>query len=308
MTIDETIRAAVNDFAAHGFDSQNRINRWLEALEKAIRQSLKPPHVMEQTLRDALGATFKRLLEQGTILSRHPNVARFTLQKIAPRVRNELDRRILTSVNLIRLNRTESIEKTLRRFTGWATSIPAGGSDQVDKRKVKQDIAKPMQRLPFEQRRVLIDQGHKMTANISAVIATDQGAIACKWFSHWRQPNYNYREDHKERDQHIYLIRGSWAQDKGFVKPGPNGYSDEITQPAEEPFCRCRWVYIYNLRDLPDDMVSNKGRDALAQIRQQMRADSVDEAREVDEFCLGLDVSPELKQVWQSRMQCIETS
>jgi hypothetical protein len=30
--------------------------------------------------------------------------------------------------------------------------------------------------------------------------------------------------------------------------------------PAEEVFCQCRYKYIFNLRDLPDEMLTDKGR------------------------------------------------
>ena len=61
----------------------------------------------------------------------------------------------------------------------------------------------------------------------------------------------------------MYLIRGSWAQEKGLVKPGPVGYTDQITAPGEEVFCRCSLVYIYSIRALPDDMLTAAGRAAL---------------------------------------------
>jgi hypothetical protein len=142
-----------------------------------------------------------------------------------------------------------------------------GGAAEVDRRKLKAEIARPMRQLPFIERRVLIDQGHKLNASISAVIASDNGAIAAKWFSHWRQANYDYREDHRDRDNHVYLVRNSWAHKAGLVKVGADGYSDDMTQPAEEPFCRCKWVYIYNLRFLPDEMLTAKGRDQLKKVK-----------------------------------------
>ena len=40
-----------------------------------------------------------------------------------------------------------------------------------------------------------------------------------------------------------------------------------MTQAAEEPFCRCFVVYINNLRDLPAEMLTAKGRKLLEQTR-----------------------------------------
>ncbi len=53
---------------------------------------------------------------------------------------------------------------------------------------------------------------------------------------------------------------------QGLITKG-DGYLDEITQPAEEPFCRCYGVYVNNLRDLPPEMLTEKGRRALEETR-----------------------------------------
>ncbi|VEB00978.1 Uncharacterised protein [Klebsiella pneumoniae] len=68
-------------------------------------------------------------------------------------------------------------------------------------------------------------------------------------------------------DKLIYLIRGNWAQKNGYVKAGPAGYLDEITQPGEEVFCRCYVTYLYNLRSIPEDMLTQKGRKFLESMK-----------------------------------------
>jgi hypothetical protein len=173
----------------------------------------------------------------------------------------------LDSAVLIKLNRDEATEKTLRRFAGWASSVPAGGSSVVAKGETKQDILKSLRQLDYVERRVVIDQGHKLMSSVDAVIAQQTGAIAAVWRSHWKRPGYDYRPDHKERDQKFYLIRGSWAQEKGYVKPDEAGYTDQITAPAEEPFCECYFVYLTSLRQLPESMLTAKGREALEATR-----------------------------------------
>ena len=274
-TIAEVLTAAMKDFEENGYTSQEQLNRWIEELRAAIAATLSPQSKMEEMLREALRALYQRLVENGAVLRSHPGVERFTLQRVAPQLRAELDRRILASAQLIKLNRTEMIEKTLRRFSGWATSIPKGGSETVDRRETKEEIAKPMRSLPFTERRVLIDQGHKLNASISAVLATASGAIAARWFSHYGQRNYNYREEHKERDSYhkdrndkVFLIRNSWAHEQGLVKPGEMGYTDEVDQPAVKIFCRCRWVFLSNLRQLPDELLTAKGRQSLEEARK----------------------------------------
>jgi hypothetical protein len=108
----------------------------------------------------------------------------------------------------------------LSRFSGWASSIPSADSIaltgiQGTMRETAAHIQKAAEKVDYEARRVMIDQNHKLIANIDNVIATSNNAIAAIWHSHWRRPGYDFREDHKERDQLYYLIRGNWAQKTG---------------------------------------------------------------------------------------------
>jgi len=270
----EVITAAVADLTAHGFDRQSRVDDWMAKIEAAAHRTMTPPKTLDTLLRDTMRGLYQRLVDGGSIARLHPGVSAFTLQNVKPKLRAELERRIMTSADLIKLNREQSIAKTLQRFQGWASSVPAGGSRVQDKREGKYDVAKSLKQLPFEERRVIIDQGHKLTASINDVIAQDGGAIAMRWHSHWRENNYAYRKDHKERDAKIYLIRNSWAHKKGLVKPGEVGYLDEHEMPSELPFCRCFGSYLYSLRKLPPDMVTEKGREAMAAARAKMDANS----------------------------------
>lgn len=264
----EVLTAAINDFAEFGYDDAERLAYWNQELRRAAIRSMTAPHVLEATLRETLKGVYRSKVERGGILGYHPEVSRFRLENVKPKLRSELDRRIMASADLIKLNRQATIDKTLQRFSGWATSIPVGGSDAIERAKTKTEIRKALVSLPYEERRVLIDQGHKFVASLSNIIANDNNAIALIWHSHWRQKNYNFREEHKERDGMIYMIRGNWAQKLGLVKPGPAGYYDEITAVGEEVFCRCYAQYLYAVRALPADMVTDKGREALAKVRR----------------------------------------
>jgi hypothetical protein len=235
----DVITQAVNDLVENGFDNAERVAFWSQKIREAAEQVLTPGPVMEQLLRDTMAAVYRKLIERGEIVKLHKGVGRFTLDRVKPELRAELDRRILAAANLIKLDRKQAIDKTLARFSGWSTSIPAGGTEVADKPKVKQNIRKALAQLPFEERRVLIDQGHKLRASLSEILAKSGEAIAGIWHSHWRQPGYDYREDHKERDGLVFALRGCWAIERGLIKVGPAGYLDGSTTPGQEPFCRC---------------------------------------------------------------------
>lgn len=233
----EVLSDAIDDLDEHGYDSAERVAYWQMRIKEAAERAMGSAADMERMLRDAMIAIYRRQVEKGGVLRTHQGIGRFTLERVRPQLRAELDRRILAAADLIRLNRKEAIEKTLRRFAGFSTSIPKGGAAPGQGTKAKADCRKALKQLPFVERRVLIDQGHKLNASISEVLANDGGALGGYWVSHFRQAGYDYREDHKERDGKFYLVKDSWAIQQGLIKKGSHEYIEDVTRPAEEPFC-----------------------------------------------------------------------
>ncbi|HHB7992413.1 TPA: hypothetical protein ACN7OE_001264 [Klebsiella pneumoniae] len=268
-----TVREAVKFFLRNGYTSRQELEQWQAIIRQAAESETDDDYM--SMVSDRLRKTYDLQVSKAGALERHKGLSRFTLNYMEPKLRSELDRRILASADLIKLNRTAAINKTVQRFSGWATSIPVqdyvgGGLSPSSRSGVNYNcdhIQKSAQQVDYEARRVMIDQSHKLIANIDNIIATSNNAIAAEWHSHWRQAGYDYREDHKERDKLVYLIRGNWAQKNGYVKAGPAGYLDEITQPGEEVFCRCYVTYLYNLRSIPEDMLTQKGRKFLESMK-----------------------------------------
>jgi hypothetical protein len=271
-TFFETVTAAIKDFEENGFDSVERLAYWTDRIRQAAVASLVPEHILEDTLKKTLSGIYRRMVDDGQIVKTHIGVPRFTIDRLKPKLRTELDRRLMVSRSLIKLNREQMVEKTVQRFAGWASSVPAGGSRAVEVKDVKDNIRKALTSLPFEERRCIIDQSAKFVSALNDVIATDGGAIAGRWHSQWRRRGYSYREDHKERDQKVYTIRGNWALEKGLMKAGPDGYTDQITKPAEEVYCGCSYQFLYNLRDLPESMITARGRESLTEARAKIAA------------------------------------
>lgn len=268
----QVLSEAIADLIECGFDSQKRVDFWLTKLAVAARQSLIPEGLIARKLKDALTRDFTRLVDGQGLLRRHKGISQYTLAAIKPKLRSELDRRILASANLIKLNRAEAIEKTLRRFSGWATSIPIGGTRIEDRREAAGSIRKGLTGLSFIDRRVIIDQGYKLRATVHDIVAVDGGAIAMRWHHiKERSSAYTPRPEHEARDGVVYAIRDSWAMKKGFMKLAGHKYTDQVTRPGEEVFCRCTGEYIYNMRDLPVDMVTKAGADELERVREQIK-------------------------------------
>ncbi|EIC1911760.1 hypothetical protein K9712_003195 [Escherichia coli] len=272
-TFTRTVREAVKFFLRNGYTSRQELEQWQSIIRQAAESETDDDYM--SMVSERLRKTYDLQVSKAGALERHKGLSRFTLNYMEPKLRSELDRRILASADLIKLNRTAAINKTVQRFSGWATSIPVqdyvgGGLSPSSRSGVNYNcdhIQKSAQQVDYEARRVMIDQSHKLIANIDNIIATSNNAIAAEWHSHWRQAGYDYREDHKDRDKLVYLIRGNWAQKNGYVKAGPAGYLDAITQPGEEVFCRCYVTYLYNLSSIPEDMLTQKGRKFLESMK-----------------------------------------
>jgi hypothetical protein len=261
---EQVLSKAVNDIIDHGYDNAEVMAEWMTKLREAARASLMPESDMDELLRQALVAEYVKMVDKGGLLRMHPGVSRFTIDRVRPQLKNELDRRIMASAQLIKLNREQEIEATLRRFAGWATSVPPGGTEAAKKTEVKQHIRKSLSGLSHRERTVFIDQGHKLNSTVSDIVATSGGAIAGVWRSHWKQANYDYREDHRDRDQEVYVVRDNWALQKGLMKRAGHRFTDDITKPGEEVNCRCYYRWIYSLQKLPPEMLTKKGEQAIS--------------------------------------------
>ncbi len=258
--LDDVVSQAVADFSKNGFDSELRLNQWLDKISDAAKLVAGIDKV--ESVNRSMRAAFSRAIERGGI-ERSMGIPRWGIEKIKPKLRAELDRRILANSSLIKLNREEAVSKTLRRFSGWATSIPVGGSDVVEKKVEATGIKQSVKDLRYIERRASIDQSAKLVAAIRDITAKDNGAIAATWKSHWRAVGYNYRKDHKERDEVVYIIRDSWAMTGGLIKLGGHKYTDEITMVGEEVYCQCQYSYIFTLNKMPDECLTEKGRSSL---------------------------------------------
>lgn len=255
----EVLTEAVKWMAEHGMEDRRTLDEMMGRLRLAAEESLISAEALSGILERSLLMRYNQLIRRGGWRKYHTGMpAQFTIEQIEPELRQLLSARIAASANLIRLHRDENILRIMQRFSGWASSVPAGGSETIDRREVKKHIAKSFYDLPFEERRLSIDQGHKLIASINQTIAEGAGAIAVRW-RHVHQAGYDGRPDHEERDNEIYALKGNWAIKAGLMKKGHNPYYEDTEKAAEAPYCRCWVVAIYDLNDLPEDMLTRKG-------------------------------------------------
>jgi hypothetical protein len=253
---------ALRYFAEVGFKSESDLQQWLTRLHAALERELPTDRYFKAQLSAALDRVFKREIRSG-IQKRIPGVSRYTLDRVAPHLRAELDRRIFAGIDLIKLNKAAATQKTLQRFSGWVSSVPAHGVPTTNFREIVQEIVKPVAQVKYEARRVAIDQGHKLSAAVAHTVAVGNGAIAGIWhdrgeFDH----GYDARPEHLARSGKLFLMRDSWAMTQGLIaKRGVEYYDDLQDQVAVLPFCSCAMGWIMSPRDLPETLLTAKGRE-----------------------------------------------
>lgn len=249
----------VRKFAEQGYSNTTELEDWLARLQEALDHALPTDEESRAMLARILGGIYARDVRSG-LAKRIPGIDRYTLDRIAPHLRAELDRRIYAGVDLIKLNRKAAVEKTLQRFAGWVSSVPPMGLAASNLREVAREIAKPAKQVKFEARRVAIDQSAKLSSAISHVVAMQNGAIGAIWHDRGQHdPGYDARPEHLKRSGALYLVRDSWAMNEGLLRRG-GPYTDDVTQPAQEVYCQCFWQWIVSPHDLPEEMLTARGR------------------------------------------------
>lgn len=251
----------VRKFAEGGYTSEADLQDWMARLHAALEREIPSDAETRAQLRRILEAVYAREVGGG-LARRIPGLSRYTLDRVAPELRAELDRRIFAAADLIRLNKRAAVEKTLKRFAGWVSSVPPDGAINFDARSTVSDIGKSVAQLKFEQRRVAIDQGHKLIAAVAHVVARGEGAIAAIWHDRGEHDHgYDARPEHLKRSGTLFLVRDSWAANEGLIRRRPGvKYTDEIEQPAELPFCSCYYEYVTTPARLPAELLSGRGR------------------------------------------------
>lgn len=109
------------------------------------------------------------------------------------------------------------------------------------------------------------------SSEISNAISISSGAIGAEWHYSPQDEQIDYPNfEHIDYDKKVYIIRDCWADGKGFFSSEVT-YLDEVSSKLLDLGCSCSLVFLYHLRDIPDSMLSEAGRQKLAEVRQKIR-------------------------------------
>ncbi|MXV43473.1 hypothetical protein GS501_00055 [Saccharibacter sp. 17.LH.SD] len=264
-TFQSVLTQAVEDLRRNGYDSKARHQRWLRKLRQLAKRMVGSDEESTRRVKRVLQASYTQKVTKGSIAKEH-QISVYTVKQLSPSLQRELARRIAAATELITLNKDRAVEQTLQRFSGWATAQNPGMTTPEKVREIKAQISKPLYQQPFEERRTVIDQNAKFSANLNYLVASDNKAIAVIWDANASRPNYHHRPEHLARNGKIFVLKDSWAYQNGYIKKDVDFYED-TEGFATAPFCSCKGIYLYSLTDLPEEMLTEKGLAAVHDIK-----------------------------------------
>lgn len=244
------------------------------------------------TLRAEIGEYFKKLRRDKEIYNKlavqyrdffqdfqenHKGITKASIKDLKPKMKKELEKRVTLSFNLMKNQENELKQKMASRFLNWVS---------IDSKEVRGNTTSKQSLLNFldfakengiaedHAKFILKDQTRKMITALDFMVADQNGAIAGVWKNRGDRrvvgnPNGLYptgnlaHGDHWDRENKVYLFKNSWAVQKGFAK------SDYYYEDLEDGGvgvaigCRCRLEMIYDLRDLPTEFLTKKGKELL---------------------------------------------
>lgn len=200
----------------------------------------------------------------------------YSLKDLRPKFKKQLDQRVQNSFNWIKNKDDELKQKLASKFMSWVTidSEDTRGSTTSKQSLLNfLDFAKENDIAEEHALFVLRDQASKMRASFDMIVAEENGAIGGVWINRGDKrvvgnPDglYPYgnkaHNDHWDRGGKFFIFKNSWAYQKGFVKG--EKYEDlEDGGVGVAINCRCRLEMIYDLRDVPIENLTKKGKELI---------------------------------------------
>ncbi len=162
----------------------------------------------------------------------------------------------------------QQISEFNSRLEQFLEQVPRGGTKDKAAKSQITEIKKELRQLAKWEKLFSVYKANSLAAEIEYIFSLQGNPLAAIW--HYskldEQGEYQKTYDHEACDGKVYAVRGNWAIEKGLMKAGAHGYINDSTRPAQEVGCMCRLQWVYNLRSLPSDMITAKGRSELERV------------------------------------------
>ena len=159
--------------------------------------------------------------------------------------------------------RNDELEEALACFEQWARSIPLGGTKDKAFRDGARDVRQNLKAFPKWSERFYYATIRNFPNAIEAMSARANGALAALWHCY----GWQNEPEHDRNNGKVFLVRGNWAIAKGLIHDAGARYTDEMPQPGNDG-CRCSYQFLYNLRNLPPELLTPLGKAKLAEARK----------------------------------------
>lgn len=147
-------------------------------------------------------------------------------------------------------------------LASFLVAVPVGGTtDKAIKSQIT-EIKRGFRSLCDWDRLFCVYKRTSLVAAVEEIFALERQPIAAIWhYNTVDEDSDAPRNDHRRLDRHIYAVRGNWAIKGGLMRVGQFGYVDDISMPPQQEIgCTCEYEWLYSIRELPGDMLTDEGR------------------------------------------------
>jgi len=267
----DAINAAINELLKNGW-TPSLIKCWRDELERVLDEEAMSPIDAGDAVQRYYQNYLDRIIEvkglpfRSIVSSDDKQAAGITgigmegkFELLLPKIRSAFD----SCVNDVKAHagqfRQRELLAALNTFEQWALSIPLGGTKEKSFRDEARSVRLELKSFSKWDKYFAQVKSRNFMNEINRIIAEFNGAIAARW--HFR--SLCEEPMHKERDGEIYLIRGNWASEKGFIDDHKTKFTESLSLPGNDG-CMCSYCHLSGLRDLPAELLTPKGKDALA--------------------------------------------
>ena len=166
----------------------------------------------------------------------------------------------------------QQLDELHSRLDEFLGQVPSGGTkDKAVKSKIT-ELKQEIRHFVKWYKLFNVYKAQSLASEIQYIFSLQGNPLAAIWLYNRIDEQGEYRKtyDHKIQDGNFYAVQGNWAIEKGLMRVGPHGYINDSSRPAQEIGCMCRLQWVYNLRDLPGDLLTTKGQSVLERTRSNI--------------------------------------
>ena len=202
---------------------------------------------------------------------KHHKMSAYNLKDISPEFRKILEKRVLNSLNAIKIKDKKLLLDLESRFVNFMLD------DKEKTMRNLQENLKVNETLKHSKhyvRNILRDQTQRMNDDIDYINGKLNGAVGLIW--HTQNDNRvvgnpsglypkgnELHNNHYKRDNVFFALRDSYATQQGLLKAEVFESLEDISKIGRAINCRCDYEYLYDLRDVPSMYLSKKGIDYI---------------------------------------------